>query len=140
MVWYSHLFKRFSQFVMIHTVKGFGRVDETEVDVFLEIPSFLYDPTNVGNLISGNFSFSKSILDIWKFFVCIMLQPSLQYFKHDLSSMGPWRRKWQPTPVFLTGELHGQRILVGYSPGGCKELDMTEQLTLLAWEMSAIVQ
>ena len=88
MVWYSHLFKRFSQFVMIHTVKGFGRVDETEVDVFLEIPSFLYDPTNVGNLISGNFSFSKSILDIWKFLVHIMLKPSMEDFEHNFTSMG----------------------------------------------------
>ena len=52
MVWYSHLFKSFPQFIMIHTVKGFGVVDETEVDVFLEFPCFLYDPADVGNLIS----------------------------------------------------------------------------------------
>ena len=88
MVWYSNLFKSFPQFIMIHTVKGFGVVDETEVDVFLEFTSFLYDPANVGNLISGSSSFSKSSLDIWKFLVCIMLKPStgegngtpLQYF------------------------------------------------------------
>ena len=60
---------------MIHTVKGFGVVDETEVDDFLEIPSFLYDPVNVGNLISGSSSFSESRLDIWKFLVHIMLKP-----------------------------------------------------------------
>ena len=60
MVWNAHLFKSFSQFVMIHTVKGFGIVDETEEDVFLEFPSFVYDPANVGNLISGSSSFSKS--------------------------------------------------------------------------------
>ena len=60
---------------MIHTVKGFGVVDETEVDVFLEFPSFLYDPVNVGNLISGSSSFSESRLDIWKFLVHIMLKP-----------------------------------------------------------------
>ena len=72
---------------MIHTVEGFGIVDETEVDVFLEFPSFLYDPANVGNLTSGSFSLSKPSLDISKFLVCIMLKPSLQDLKHDLTSM-----------------------------------------------------
>ena len=72
---------------MIHTVKGFSLVDETEVDVFLEFPSFLYDPVNVGNLIFGSSSFSKPSLDIWKFLVHIMLKPSMQNFKHDLTSM-----------------------------------------------------
>ena len=88
MLWYSNLFKSFPQFVTIHTVKGFTIVDETEVDVFLEFPSYLYDPVNVGNLISGSSSFSKSSLDIWKFLVRIMLKPSMQVFKHDLTSMG----------------------------------------------------
>ena len=64
MVWYFHLFKSFPQFIMIHTVKGFDTFNETEVHVFLEFPSFLYDPVNVGNLISGSSSFSKSSLDI----------------------------------------------------------------------------
>ena len=73
---------------MIHTVKGFGVVDETEVDVFLEFPCFLYDPVNVGNLIYSSSSFSKPSLDIWKFLVHIMLKPSMQNFKHDLTSMG----------------------------------------------------
>ena len=59
MVWYSHFFKCFPQFVMIHTVKGFSIFDETEVDIFLEFPSFLYNPANVGNLISGSSSFCK---------------------------------------------------------------------------------
>ena len=72
----------------MHTVKGFGIVDETEVGVFLELPSFLYDPANGGNLISGSSSFSKPSLDIWKFLVCIMLKPTMQDFKHDLTSMG----------------------------------------------------
>ena len=88
MVWYSYLFKSFSQFITIHTVKGFGAVNEIEVDVFLEFPCFLYDPVNVGNLIFGSFAFSKPSLDIWKFLVCIMLKPSMQDFKHDLASMG----------------------------------------------------
>ena len=88
MVWYSHLFKSFPQFVMIYTVKGFSVVDETEVDVFLEFLYFFYDLVNVGNLISGSSSFSKLSLDIWKFLVCIKLKPSMQDFKHDLTSMG----------------------------------------------------
>ena len=73
---------------MIHTVKGFDVVKETEVDVFLEFPSFLYDPANVGNFISGSSSFSKPSLDIWKFLFLIMLKPTMQDFKHDLTSMG----------------------------------------------------
>ena len=80
MVCYPHLFKSFPLFIMIHTVKVFGVVDKTEVDIFLEFPSFLYDPQNVGNLISSSSSFSKSSLDIWKFLVCIMLKPRMQDF------------------------------------------------------------
>ena len=87
MVWYSQLFNSFPQFIMIHTLKGFDVVDETE-DVFLEFPSFLYDPVNVGNSISGSSSFSNSSLDIWKFLVHIMLKSSMQDFKRDLTSMG----------------------------------------------------
>ena len=67
MVLYSHLFKNFPQFVVIHTVKGFGVVNKAEVDVFLELSCFLDDPTDVGNLISGSSAFSKSSLNIWKF-------------------------------------------------------------------------
>ena len=67
MVWYSHLFKNFPQFVVTHTVKGFGVVNKAERDVFLEFPCFFYDPMDVGSLISGSSAFSKSILDIWKF-------------------------------------------------------------------------
>ena len=73
-VWYSHLFQTFPQFVVIHTVKGFGVDNKTEVDIFLELPCFLYDPTNVGNLISGSFSLSKSSLYIWNFSVHILLK------------------------------------------------------------------
>ena len=73
---------------MIHTVKGFSIVSETEVDVFLEFSWFLYDPANVGNFIPGSSAFSKPSLDIWKFSVQVMLKPSMQVFEHDLSSMG----------------------------------------------------
>ena len=80
MVWYSYLFKNFPQFVMIHTLKGFSVVNEAEVDVFLEFPCFLYDPINVGNLISGSSAFSKPSLYIWKFSVHILLKTSLKDF------------------------------------------------------------
>ena len=88
MVWYFHLLKNFPQFVVIHTIKGFGVVNEAEVDVFLELSYFLYDPSDVGNLIFGSASFSTPSLDIWKFLVCIMLKPSMQDFRHGLTSMG----------------------------------------------------
>ena len=88
MVWYFHLFRRFPQFIIIHTVKGFGVVEETEIDVFLAFPCFLYDAANVDNLIPGSSSFSKPSLDIWKFLIHLILKPSMQDFKHDLTSMG----------------------------------------------------
>ena len=73
---------------MIHTIKGSSIVNETEVDVFLEFPCFLYDLANVGNLISGSPAFSKPSLNIWKFLVHILLKPSLEDFVHNLTSMG----------------------------------------------------
>ena len=80
---YSWLFKNFPQFVVIYTVKGFIVVSEAEVEVFLVIPCFLYDPTNVGSLISGFSSFSKPILYIWKFSVHRLVKPSLKDFEHN---------------------------------------------------------
>ena len=77
-VWYSHLFKNFPQFVVIHTIKGFGVVNKAEVDVFLELSYFFDDLVDVGNLISGNSTFSKSTLNIWKFMVHILLKPDLR--------------------------------------------------------------
>jgi len=78
---------RIFQFVVIHTVKGICVVNEVEVDVFLEPPCFLCDPTNVGNLISGSSAFSKPSLYIWKFSVHVLLRPSLKDFEHNLASM-----------------------------------------------------
>ena len=72
---------------MIHTVKSFIVIDETEIDVFLEFSCFLYDPVNAGNLISGSSAFSKPSLGVWKFLVLVMLKPSMPDFKHDLTSM-----------------------------------------------------
>ena len=87
-VWYSHLFKNFPQFVVTHTFKGISAVNEAEVDFFLEFPCFLYDPVTIDNLISGSSAFSKPSMDILNFLVGIMLKPSMQDFKHDLSSTG----------------------------------------------------
>ena len=86
MVWYSHLFKNFPQFVVIHTVNGFSIVNE-EVDVFLEFSFFFYDPTDVGNLVSGSSAFSKSSLNVWKFSVRILLKLGLENFEHYYASM-----------------------------------------------------
>ena len=74
-VWYSDLFQNFPQFIVIHTVKGFGIVNKAEVDVFLELSCFLNDPMNVGNLISGSSAFPKTSLNIWKFTIHILLKP-----------------------------------------------------------------
>ena len=87
MVWYFQLFKGFSQIVMIHTVKGFSVDNETEVTNFLEFPCFLYDPVNVGNLISGSSVFPKSSLNIWKFIVLVLLELGLENFEHYFASM-----------------------------------------------------
>src|SRR5574338_219236 len=72
-VWYSHLFQNFPQFIVIHTVKGFGIVNKAEIDVFLELSCFFHDPVDVGNLISHSSAFSKTSLNIWKFMVHILL-------------------------------------------------------------------
>ena len=89
MVWYSHLFKNFKnpQFVVIHRVKGFGIVNKSEVDVFLELSCFFSDPEDVGNLISGSSAFSKSSLNIWNFMVHILLKPGLENFEHYFTSV-----------------------------------------------------
>ena len=88
MVWYSCLLKNFPQFVLIYTFKDFSIVSEAEVDVFLEFPCFLYDPTSVGSLISGSSAFSKPSLNIWKFSVHVLLKSSLEDFEHNFTSMG----------------------------------------------------
>ena len=81
-IWYSCLFKNFLQFVVIHIVKGFGVVNKAEENIFLELSCFFYDPTDVGNLISGSSAFSKSSLNIWKFSVHILLKTGLENFEH----------------------------------------------------------
>ena len=85
-VWYSHIFKNFSQFVVIHTVKGFGIINKAEIDIFLELSCIFDNPMDVGNLISGSSAFSKSSLNVWKFTVHVLLKLGLENFEH-LASM-----------------------------------------------------
>ena len=86
-VWYSRLFQNFPQFIVIHTVKGFGIVNKAEIDVFLELSCFFDDPATVGNLISGSSVFSKTSLNIWKFAVRILLKPGLENFEDYFASV-----------------------------------------------------
>ena len=86
-VWYSHLFKKFPQFVVVHTVKSCGLVSKAEVDVFLELSCFTDDPMDVGSLTSGSSAFCKSNLNIWKFTVHILLKPGLENFEHCFTSV-----------------------------------------------------
>ena len=87
MVWYSHFLKNYPQFVVIHTVRGIGLVNKAEVNIFLELSCFFYDPTDVGNLISGSSAFSNSTLNIWKFTVHILLKPGLENFEYYFASL-----------------------------------------------------
>ena len=87
MIWYSHLFKNFPQFVVLHIVKGLGVSNKAKIDVFLEISCFFDDPVDVGNLISGSFAFSKTSLNIWKFMVHVLLKPGLENFEHYFTSV-----------------------------------------------------
>ena len=86
-VWYSYLFQNFPQFIVIHTVKGFGIVNKGEIDAFLELYCVFDDPTDVGNLISGSSAFSKSSLNIWKLTVHVLLKPCLENFEHYFTSV-----------------------------------------------------
>ena len=86
-IWYSHLFQNFPQFIVIHTVKSFGIVNKAEIDVFLELSQFFDDPADVGNLISGSSAFSKTSLNIWKFTIHVLLKPGLENFEHYFTSV-----------------------------------------------------
>ena len=115
-VWYSHFFQNFPQFIVIHTVKGHGIVNKAEIDVFLELSCFLDNPADVGNLISGSSAFSETRLNIWKFTVHIILKPGLENFEHyftsvwdecncavvwaffDISFLWDWNENW-PFPI-----------------------------------------
>ena len=109
MVWYSHLFQNFPQFIVIHTVKGFGILNKAEIDVFLELSCFFHDPADVGNLNSGSSAFSKTSLNIRKFTVHVLLKPGLENFEHYFTSMSEkamaphsstlaWKIPWTEEP------------------------------------------
>ena len=87
MVWYSHFLKNFSQFVVIHTVKGFGIVNKADIDVFLELSCFFDDPADAGNVISGSSAFAKTSLNIREFTIHVLLKPGLENFEHYFTSM-----------------------------------------------------
>ena len=94
-----HLFKNFPQFVVIHTVKGFGVINKAEVHVFLELSCFFYDPMDVGNLIFDSSAFSKTSLNIWKFTVHVLLKPGLENFEHTLLVCESEKWKWSRSVV-----------------------------------------
>ena len=108
-VWYSHLFQNFLQFVVIHTVKGFSIVNEAEIDVFLELSCFFYDPTDVGNLISGSSAFSTSIFNTWKFTVHVLLKPCLENFGHYFAS------RWNEYNCAIVGIFFGIVLLCDWN-------------------------
>ena len=112
-VWYSHFFKNFTQFVVIHTVRGFSLVNEAEVHVFLEFSCFFYDPVFVGNLIYDSSAFSKFRLYIWKFTVHVLLKPNLKDFEYYLASMWDEHNIWKYllSNKFLGGEKHNFMFL-----------------------------
>ena len=87
MVWYVHLFQNFPQFIVIHTVKGFGIVNKADVDVFLKLSWFFDDPADVGNWISGSSASSKTSLNIWKFALHVLLKPGLENLEHYFTSV-----------------------------------------------------
>ena len=89
-VWYSHLFQNFPQFIVIHTAEGFGIINKAEIDVFLELSCFFDDPADIGNLISGSSAFSKTSLNIWKFTVHVLLKAGLENFEHNFTKPVRW--------------------------------------------------
>ena len=111
-VWYVHLFQNFPQFIVIHTVKGFGIVHKAEIDVFLELSCFFNDPTDVDNLISGSSAFSKTSLNIWKFTVHILLKPGLENFEHYFTSL------WDECNCAVVWALFGIAFLLDWNENG----------------------
>ena len=87
MIWYSHLFQNFPQFIVIHTVKGFDIVNKAEINVFLKLPSFFHDGVDADDLICGSSAFSKTSMNIRKFTVHVLLNPDLENFEHYFTSM-----------------------------------------------------
>ena len=133
-VWYSHLFQNFQQFVVIHTVKGFGVVNEAKIDVFLELSCFFDDPMDVGNLISDSSAFSKSNLNIWMFLVHVLLKPHLENFEHYFASV--WDEcnyvvVWTFVGIAFLWEENGYKYMCGWVPSLSPETITTLFVNLL---------
>ena len=134
-VWYSHLFQNFPQFIVIHTIKGFGIVNKANVDIFLKLSCFLNDPANVGNLISGSSALSKSSLNIWKITVQVLLKPGeflkLENFEHYFVSM------WDECSCAIVWTFFGIAFLwdwICHSPmEGPKHLSRRAGISLVLW-------
>ena len=127
-VWYSLLFQNFPQFIVTHTVKGFGIVNKAEIDVFLELSCFFDDPADVGNLVSGSSAFSKTSLNIWKFTVHILLKPGLENFEHYFTSV------WDECNCVVVWAFFGIAFLwdwKGYSPTKAADGGRPEHTLLL---------
>ena len=112
MVWYSHLLQNFPQFIVIHTVEGFGIVNKAKIDVFLELSCLFNDPLDIGNLISGSFAFPKTSLNIWKFSVHVLLKPGLENFEHYLASV------WDECNCVLVWAFFGIAFLRDWNENG----------------------
>ena len=120
MVWYSHLLKNFPQFIVIHTVQGFGIVNKAEIDVFLELSCFFDDLVDVGNLISGSFAFSKTSLNIWKFMVHVLLKPGLENFEDSFISM--WDKRNCAVIWAFFGKIYAAAAAAAKSLQSCTNL------------------
>ena len=124
-VWYSHLFQNFLQFIVIHPVKGFDIVNKAEIDVFLELSCFFDDPVDVGNLISGSSAFSKTSLNIWKFMVHVLLKPGLENFEHYFStSEHQYTDITMPTKVSIVKVLVFSVVMHGYESWTIKKAEL----------------
>ena len=123
MVWYSHLFQNFPQFIVIHTVQGFGIIYKAEIDVFLEFSCFFHDPADVGNLISGSSAFSKTSLNITKFTVHVLLKPV-----SEVRGSSPKEQPHAPKPEARGGgreeQPHVQEVVAARAQEGLEELSI----------------
>ena len=128
-VCYSHLSQNFPQFIVIHTVKGFGIVNKAEIDVFLELSCFFDDPADDGNLISGSSAFSKTSLNIWKFMVHILLKPGLENSEYYFTNMWDECNKWKCFVLFLRDVLNGRDMLFTLSSLCWKECRCNSEST-----------
>ena len=126
-----HLFQNFSQFIMIHTVKGFGIVNKADIDVFLELSCFFDDPADVGNLISGSSAFYKTSLNIWKFTVHILLKPDLENFEHYFTSV------WDECNCVVIWAFFGIAFLWGWNENSFSNPVATAEFSKFADILSA---